>query len=212
MLLRRRTFDDNMNDQIIQRPFIMLVSSGDPNGQWCAPLIYQDMDFAALLGSIGGVGSRVTSTQRRRTRATVHRLPLPADVLLTTIKAQHRPKNGLPNTLLAPGLKAFVQYTAGNTKPTGVQGFPLATCPQNEPNAVQYGMVGFTRTTRAGFLCLFGKVLFRNAPHRARHSTIFDVLGFCDMLFHDVSCFVKVWEIPTYNGIRHFLQPFSIFG
>jgi hypothetical protein len=55
-------------------------------------------------------------------------------------------------------------------------------------------------------------VLFRYSPHCSWHDSIIYILGFCDILFHDVSCLVKVFETPTYSGIRQFLQPFSIFG
>jgi hypothetical protein len=88
----------------------------------------------------------------------------------------------------------------------------MAARPQNEPNAIQHGTIGFATAARTGYLDLFGKVLFCDAPHGTWHAMVFDVLGFCDMLFHDVSCFVKVRVNPTYNGIRHFLQPSSIFG
>jgi len=201
-----------MNDQIIQRPLIMLVSSGNPNGQRSAALVHQKVNFTALLGSVSGVGSGITPAQRSSTRTTVHRLPLPENMLSATIETQHGAKDRLPNSLLAPGLKTFMQHATGNTKPMGVQRFPLATGPQNKPNAIQHGTVGFARAARTGFLNLFGKVLFCDAPHWTWHATVFDVLGFCDMLFHDVFRFVKVRVNPTYNGIRHFLQPCSIFG
>jgi hypothetical protein len=67
MLLRRRAFDGNMNDQIIQRPFIMLVGDCNPDRQWSTALIHQQVDFTALLGSIGGIGSGITPAQRSST-------------------------------------------------------------------------------------------------------------------------------------------------
>jgi hypothetical protein len=201
-----------MNDQIIQRPFVMLVSSCNPRRQRSTSLIHQDMDFAAQFSPVGGVRTGVTASQRRSTRTAVHRLPSPTDTLPATIKSYHRPENGLPDALLPPGLKTFMQNTTGNPKPTGVQRFPLAACSQHKPNTIQNRMVGFARTTWAVFLVLIGKVLFCYPPNRARYDPIFDVLRFCVMLFHDVSCEVKVLEEPYFTGIRPFLQPCSIFG
>ena len=190
----------------------MLIGSRDPNCQRSTALIDQNMDLAAMFGSIGGVIARVAAAQRRWARTTVHRLPLPQDPFSTTVEIQHRAKDLLPDAFLLPGLKAFVQDAAGDAKPTGMNRLPLAASPQDVPDAIHHGMVRFSGTARTGWSGLFGKVLFRNAPQWARNTEKIHLLRFYGMLFHDVSRFGLVFDNLIYNRIRHFFQALLIFG
>ena len=171
VLIFRRSPNHNMQNQVIERPFIVLIGSRDPNGQQSAALIDQNMDFAALFGSISGMIVRITVTQGRRTRTTVHRLPFQRDMFSAAIEIQQRAKDLLPNARLLPGLKALMQDTAGDAKPTTVNRLPMTSCPEDLPNAVQNGVIGFSGTPGTGKPRLFGKVLFRycakvGAEHR----------------------------------------------
>jgi hypothetical protein len=47
MLLAVRAFCNDVNDQIIRRPFVMLICACYENRQWCATFIHQKMNFAA---------------------------------------------------------------------------------------------------------------------------------------------------------------------
>jgi hypothetical protein len=212
MLVRSGTLYHNMQDQIVQRPFIMQIGSRDPNCQRSTALIDQNMDLAALFGSIGGIIARIAAAQRRWTRTTVHRLPLPQDPFSTAIEIQHRAKDLLPDAFLLPGLKAFVQDTAGDAKPTSMNRLPLTACPQNVPDAIHNSMVRFSGSSGTRWSCLFGKVLFRNAPQLARNTEIVHLLRFYGMLFHDVSRFGLVFDNLIYNRIRHFFQALLFFG
>jgi len=71
MLLRRWALNGDMNDQVIQRPFVMLVGSRNPGGQRSAALVHQKVNFTALLGSVSGIGSRVTPAQQDQLSAVI---------------------------------------------------------------------------------------------------------------------------------------------
>lgn len=212
MLIRSRSPYHYMQNQIVQRPFVMLIGSCDPNGQRSTPLIDQKMDFAALFGPISRIIARVAATQRRRTRTTVHRLPLPQDMFSATIKSQHRAKDLIPDACLLPGLKTFMQNATGDIKPMRMNCFPLTASPQDIPEPVHHGMVRFSCASRAGRPFLFGKVLFRNPPQLVRNTEKVRLLRFYGILFHDVSRFWMVFDKPIYNRIRHFFQDSLIFG
>ena len=47
MLLTVWTFGDDVNNQVIGRPFVMFVRASDPNCQGSTVFIHQEMDFAA---------------------------------------------------------------------------------------------------------------------------------------------------------------------
>ena len=194
MLIRSRSLYHDMQNQIVQGPFVMLIGSCDPNGQRSTPLIHQKMNFATLFGSISRIMARVAATQRGRTRTTVHRLPLPQDMFSATIKSQHRAEDLIPDACLLPGLKTFMQNATGNSKPMGMNRFPLTAGPQDVPEAVHHGMVRFSCASRAGRLFWFGKVLFCNAPQLARNTEKVGLLRFYGILFHDVSRFWMVFD------------------
>ena len=170
------------------------------------------MNFAPFLRPIGRISACITAAQRRSTGSAVYCLPFPLDMPFSTIKTQHRAKYLFPDACLLPGLKSFVQHTARNTKPGGVDSFPLAACPQDEPQTVLDGSVRFSTSPRAGLTNWFGKVLFRNAPHRTRHFTIVRAFRFCGILFHDVPRLVLVWRNRILSRVRLFVCLFSIFG
>lgn len=212
MLNRSRSSHHNLQDQIIQRPFVMHIGSRDPHGQWSAALIHQKMDLAAGFGSIGRIITRICAAQRRWTRTAVHRLPFPQDVFLPTIKAQHRAEELIPKAQPLPGLKAFMQDTAGDTEPIFVNGFPLAARPEDIPEAIQDCMIGFAGPSRTRKTGLFGKVLFGNPPKLRRDTKEVHLRRFYGMLFHDVPRFSMVLDKPILNQVRHFFQPKLIFG
>jgi hypothetical protein len=201
-----------MDHQVIQRPFIMLVSTGNPNRQGSTALVYQKMNFAALFGPVGGIVTRFAAAQGRRARSAVYSLPFPLNTPLAPVETEQRTKNLLPNPLLLPGLKAFMQDTARSAKPLWLDGFPLATRPQDIPDAIHDGSVGLPRTTWSRLAFLVGKVLFGNSPHLSWHSKVVRAFWFCGILFHDASRLVLVWENRILSRMRLFVQLLSIFG
>jgi hypothetical protein len=212
MLIRSRSSHRNMQYQVVQRPFVMHIGSGDPHRQRSSALIHQNMDLAARFGSIGGVIACIRASQRRWTRTTVHRLPFPQDMFLPAIKAQHRSEDRIPEAQLLPGLKAFVQNTAGDTEPIFMNGFPLAARPQDVPQAIHHGVVGFPGSAWTRRTGLFGKVLFGDPPKLRRDTKEVHLRRFYGMLFHDVPRFDLVFDKPILNQVRHFFQPALIFG
>jgi hypothetical protein len=106
-----------------------------------------------------------------------------------------------PDGLFLPSLETLMNDTARNTKPVSVNGFPLATGPQNVPDAIQYGTIVSTGTSWTTVLCLFGQVLLHSAPQSARHTKIVDILGLCDTIsFQGVSSLSMGSVIPHGNG------------
>jgi hypothetical protein len=175
-------------------------------------LINQNVNFATSLGSIGWVCACFVPTQRGSAGATVNRLPFPLDASLATIETQQRAKYLLPDPLLLPGLKSLMQNTARNTKPGAINGFPLASSPQNKPQTVHHGPIRLSAASCSGLPFLFGKVLFGNSPQRTWNLTIVRAARFYDILFHDVSRLVLVWRNRILSRIRPFVQLLSIFG
>jgi hypothetical protein len=170
------------------------------------------MDFTARFGSIGGIIARITAAQRGWTRTAVHRLPFPQDMFLPAIKAQHRTEELIPDASLLPGLKAFMQDTAGYTEPIFMNRFPLAAGPQDIAEAVHNLMVGFPGSTGTGGMRLFGKVLFGDAPKLRWNTKEVHLRRFYGMLFHDVPRFRMVFSKPILNQVRHFSKVTLIFG
>src|SRR4030067_2365163 len=149
-------------------------------------LIRQKLNFAPFLGPIGWIISCVAPTQRRSAGSTVYRLPFPLDASFATIETQQRAEYLFPNALLLPGLKSLMQYAARNPKPGAVNRLPLAARPQDEPQAIHHGTVGFSAASRSWLTLLLGKGLFGNSPPRAWHLTIIRALRVYGRLFHDV--------------------------
>jgi len=58
MLFTVRSFDDNVHDQILDRPLVMFVGARDPDGQGRTQLIDQQMDFATQFASIRWIFTR----------------------------------------------------------------------------------------------------------------------------------------------------------
>jgi hypothetical protein len=136
MLFFRRARDHNGKDKVINRPFVMLVSTGKMNRQRSAALVNQDMNLCPAFTAVGRIVSSCFSTQRSRYRFAVDSLPLPANPALPIVEANQRPQHLVPDTLLLPRLEPFMQDTAGNAEPIAMDCFPLATSPQNVPEAI----------------------------------------------------------------------------
>ena len=112
MLLRVGSLLDDMNHQIIDRPFVMFICARDMNCQRSASLIHQQMNFRSRFGSIGRIFTGFFSSQWGWNHFAVHRLPLPADFHLAGLRIDHHFEQLIENSLLLPGLKSFVQGTA----------------------------------------------------------------------------------------------------
>ena len=70
----------DMEDQVGDRPLVVLVGATDVDGQRRTPLIDQDVDLGAQFGAIGRVFARIAAAQGGGARAAVDRLPPPLDV------------------------------------------------------------------------------------------------------------------------------------
>jgi hypothetical protein len=179
MLLAIGASDDNRENQVINRPFVMLISPGDMNRQWSAAFVNQDMNLSAPFSTVGRIATRRLAAQRRWHRFAVNGLPLPADATLSSIEANHRLKDFVPDTFSLPALESLMQDTAGDAEPITVNGLPLAACPQYVPDAVDDGSVVCTRSADTSLLGLFGQVPFDSSPQWAWNSEIIDIFGLC---------------------------------
>ena len=175
MLFFRRATDHNGKDKVINRPFVMLVSTGKMNRQRSAALVNQDMNLCPAFTAVGRIVSSCFSTQRSRYRFAIDSLPLPANPALPIVKANHRLQHLVPDTLLLPRLEPFMQDTAGNAEPISMDCFPLATSPQNVPEAIDDRPIVSPWTPWPALLERFGQMLFDSTPQWARDTEIVDI-------------------------------------
>ena len=182
MLFFRRARDHNREDQVINRPFVMLVSAGKMHRQRRAPLVNQNMNLGPAFTAVGGIASRSRSAQRSGHRFAVDSLPFPANPALPIVKANHRFQDLVPDTLLLPRLEPFMQDTARDAEPISMDSFPLAACPQNVPEPIDDRPIVSPWTPWPPFLGRFGQMLFDAAPQWAWDTEIVDILGFLFIL------------------------------
>ena len=175
MLFFRRSADHDGKDKVIDRPFIMLMSTGKMNRQRGAALVNEDMNLCPAFTAVGGISSRGFSAQRSGHRFAVDRLPFPANPALPIVKANHRLQDLVPGALLLPRLEPFMQDTAGDAEPISMDCFPLAACPQNVPEAVDDCPIVSPRSPWPSFLGRFGQVLFDAAPQGTWDTEIVDI-------------------------------------
>jgi len=175
MLFFRRARDHNGEDKVINRPFVMLVSTGKMHRQRRAPLVNQDMNLGTTFTPVSGIASRCFSAQRSGHRFAVDSLPFPANPPLPIVKAHHRLQDLVPDALPLPGLEPFMQHTAGNAEPIAMDCFPLAACPQNVPEAIDDRPIVSPRPPWPSFLERFGQMLFDATPQWTRDTEIVDI-------------------------------------
>ena len=199
MLFFRRAGDHNGKDKVIDRPFIMLVSTGKMNGQRSAPLVNQDMNLGTAFTAVGGIASRSRSAQRSGHRFAVDSLPFPANPALPVVKANHRLQYLAPDTLLLPRLEPFMQDTAGNAEPIAMDCLPLATGPQNVPEAIDDRPIVSPGPSSASFLGRFGQMLFDTTPQGTWDTEIVDIFGLLFILvFQDAPRWMFVFGQTDY--------------
>src|SRR5215211_8236679 len=130
------------------------------------------------------------------------------DPTLTRIVLDDGLEQFFEQSLSLPGLKPLMQHTAGNTKPFFFNGFPLATGPQNMPDAIHYIPVRHRWTTGSNFFGSLGQVLFQQFPKLAWHSVM--TIRFCAILCHgDVTFRTGVVVNPVLSGLVSFFNYFS---
>lgn len=175
MLLATGAPDHNREDEVIDRPLVMLIGAGDVQGQRSATLVNQEMDLGPALSTIRWIAAGSSSTQGSRDRFAVDCLPLPLDTTLPSIEADQVLQDLVPDTRLLPGLETFMEHTAGNTKPISVYRFPLTSCPEHIPDAIDNSAVVCTRSTGPAPLGSFGKILLDTAPQGAWDMEVIDI-------------------------------------
>jgi hypothetical protein len=194
--------DNNREDEVVDRPFIVLIGTGDVDRQWCPSFVDQDMYFSPTLASVCWITPRGLSTQRRGDRFAVDGLPLPADSSLARIETNQAPHNLLPDTLLLPGLESLVQHTTGDAEPLSVNGFPLATSPQHVPDAIDDSPVVGPRPARSRLLWRFGQMYFDAPPKRAWNTEVIDILWLCATLYFADDAPRETFVLSKDNSLR----------
>jgi hypothetical protein len=181
-LLWIRTINNDLDDEIVSRPFVMLIRSGNMQREGCAKLIHQKMDFCATFASICRVFARLLATKGCRTHFAIHRLPLPANPLSALIEMNHFNHDRTEYPAFTPGLKPLMQRAATHTEPTSMDSFPLASSPQYIPDPVQHSPVirpWPPRTSLAGTW----KMFLDSAPQRIGYAKIVNIFRFCVSIF-----------------------------
>jgi hypothetical protein len=166
-------------DEVINRPFVVLVSAADVYGQWCPLFVNQDMNLRPVLATVCWIAASRCTSQRSRNRFAVHGLPLPTHMLLSSVETDASLQDSGPYALLLPGLEPFVQDAAGDAKPVAMNCFPLATGPQHVPDAIDDRAVVGTGASWAALLRRLGKMLLKATPQGARNVKVIDILGLC---------------------------------
>ena len=175
------------NEQVINRPFVVLIGTGEVHRQGCASFINQDVNLGATLAPVGGIASCRLAAQRCGHRFAVDSLPLPANAALAMIEANHRLQDLVPNALLLPGLETFMQDAAGNAEPIAMDRFPLTACPQDVPEPIEHRPIICSWPAWPALLTWFGQVLLDAPPERAWNTEVVDILGLLLILvFQDV--------------------------
>ena len=98
-----------------------------------------------------------------------------------------------------------MNHTARNTKPVFVNGFPLASCPKNVPDAIQYSPITHSWASWTTFFGRFGQVLLHSAPELAWHLEKVDILGFCDSVSFQGMSSLSMGLITTFIAKYAFL-------
>jgi hypothetical protein len=179
MLFAIGTGDNNRDDEVINRPFVMLIGASDMNGQGCAAFINQDVNLGAALATVGRIASGCLAAQRRGNRFAIDGLPFPANAPFPSVEAHHRLEDFAPDVLSLPGLETLVQDTAGDTEPFPMDGLPLTACPQDVPDAVDNGSIVSTWSADPPLLRLLRQVPLDTSPQWTRNSEIIDIFGLC---------------------------------
>lgn len=177
VLFACRSVNDNREDKIVHRPFIVLIGAGDVNRQGCPSFIDQDVHLRPTLASVCWIAACRLATQGRGNRLAVDSLPLPANSFLSGIETDQTSHDLPPNALLLPCLESLVQDTAGDTEPLSMNSFPLTTSPQHVPDAIDNSPVVGPRPARSRLLWRFGQIHFDAAPQWARDAEIVDIFG-----------------------------------
>ena len=209
MLFLRRPGDHDGKDKVIDRPFIMLIGTGKMNRQRRTPFINQEMNLCPAFAPVGGIVPSGFSAQRGGHRFAVDSLPFPANPALPMVETNHRMQHFVPDALLLPCLEPFVQDTAGNTKPIPMDCLPLATRPQDVPEAIDDGPIVSPWTPWASFLGRFGQMLFDAAPQWARDAEIVDILGLLSILaFQDAPRWMMFFAKTILREVYLFFRSF----
>jgi hypothetical protein len=183
MLFGIRARDNNRDNQVICRPFVMDVCTSDKYCQRCAASVDQDMDFTPTLAPVDRALTRCLTTQRGGTSFGIQCLPLPFDMSLPMVELHHLPHDSREHTCTLPSLETLMQCCATHSKPVSVYRFPLATRPQDIPNPVQYRSV--VCPFPPDFPCLIDLryQLPYPSPQWSWYSKIINVLRFCAIIF-----------------------------
>ena len=214
VLFLRWTVNHNGNDESIDRPFIMLISTRNMNRQRCAALVNQDMNLCPTLTPVSGIVPSFLSPHRSGHRFTVDCLPLPTYPSFSIVEANHCLHDFFPNALLLPRLESFMQNTTGNAKPIFVDSFPLTTRPQNIPESIDDGTIVCTRSSRPSLFGRLRQMLFDSTPQRAWDTEIIDILWLCVTLVfaNDAPPWMKFFRKDNSPRGASFFQVNLFFG
>jgi hypothetical protein len=214
VLLAGWTSNDNGDNEVSDRPFIMAVGSAQLHGQRCTSLINQDVNLGSLFAAVGGVAPGCLPAQWSRNSFAVHRLPFPADVPLTSVEAYHLLQQLVPDASALPALEALVQDTAGDTEPVTMDSFPLTACPEDIPDTIDNSAVVRSRPTPSACRGLLGQVLFETPPQRTWDMKEIDILGLCVTLSfgNDAPRWLFVLGKNNFPTGASFFQLISFFG
>jgi hypothetical protein len=184
---RVRSLDYNREDEVVGRPFVMLVGGCQMDCQRRAKFIYQNVDFGSTLASVGRILACFFTTKWGRARLAINRLPFPANSLYLSIIQHHLGQRRLKNAQFPPQLETVVEGGATYTKPTSLNRFPLASRPHDVPDAVQHCSIIGWRAAWQTRSFAYWKQMLNPVPQFIRHFKVVHVFRFCvTILVQDV--------------------------
>jgi hypothetical protein len=192
VLLPAGPLGHDTDHQACRAPFVMPIGTRDVHRQRRSALIHQNVYLAPAFGPVSWVLARGFTAQGSSARATIDRLPLPADPPPASIEAQRDLEETREETLLLPGLKVGMERAGGDTDPVTVDCFPLAAGPQDVPQAVEDGTSIHTWSSFPPVPRRLGQKRFEAAPERTRHAEVVNRGWFGGSMAHTVSSLVMM--------------------
>ena len=170
------------------------------------------MTFTARFTSICRISPGSFTAKRCWNTFAIDTLPLPGYPAFSGIISCHPTHNLLPTTFCLPGLKAFMQNAARNTKPFSFQRFPLTACPHDVPETIHYVSVRDRWSSWPFGLGFFGQFSFDDPPQSAWHSKVVNILRFCVTIFSQGISFQVGFGNTLLSGYALFFNSLLFFG
>jgi len=155
-----------------------IINSDNPHAhiKTSASPILAATGFEARFAAVGGIFTRLGTSQRCWTNSTVDGLPFPSNPKMFGIEFHHLQQHLIEDTGFTPGLKPLMIDTAAHTKATTMNCVPLAISPKHIPDPIQRRSPWSWWTTTLARLRRFWKVVLNMLPQFVRNLKVILIL------------------------------------